>query len=111
MIPRFCEDDGCFHVLPRIVLTLLGPARQGDELFVDYGIDTARRFLEMSASRKRLHSKVGESQIEERQFFDQSYRQDVVTILEAVAPLDVQRIGDPPSACEASETVVRFLNT
>ena len=111
LIPRFCEDDGCFHIVPRIVLTLLGPAKQGDELFVDYGIDTAKRFMEdapRSASRKRLHSKVGESQIEERQFFDQSYRQDVVTVPEAVAPLVVQQLGDHPSVCDASETVVRF---
>ena len=43
--PRFCEDDGCYHTVPRVVLTLLRPGATGDELFVDYGDETAKRFL------------------------------------------------------------------
>ena len=43
--PRFCEDDGCYPTVPRVVLTLLRPGATGDELFVDYGDETAKRFL------------------------------------------------------------------
>ena len=47
--PRFCEDDGCYYTVPRIVLTLLRPAVKGEEMFVDYGEETAKRFMNNSA--------------------------------------------------------------
>jgi hypothetical protein len=48
--PRFCEDDGCYHTVPRVVLRLLRPGVTGDELFVDYGIETAKRLLPNTSS-------------------------------------------------------------
>ena len=64
-IPRFCEDDGCHYVVPRIVLYLLRPAEKGDELFVDYGEDTAKRFL-LASPEHQGPMKLGSSPFEER---------------------------------------------
>jgi len=73
-IPRFCEDDGCHYVVPRIVLTLLKPAFKGDEIFVDYGEDTAKHFLLSSPLEKQgaLGRKFGSSPFNERLIFDAS---------------------------------------
>ena len=73
-IPRFCEDDGCHYVVPRIVLTLLKPAFKGDELFVDYGEDTAKRFLLSSPyeNQGKLGRKCGSSPFDERLIFNAS---------------------------------------
>ena len=64
-LPRFCEDDGCHYVVPRIVLYLLRPAEKGDELFVDYGEDTAKRFL-LASPEHQGPMKLGSSPFEER---------------------------------------------
>ena len=90
-IPRFCEDDGCFHVVPRIILTLFKPARAGMELFVDYGEDTVKRFMD-ATSPSVLGSvgyKVGECLFHERQFFRKD-QDDAIP--DGVTPLPVQSL-------------------
>ena len=98
-VPRFCEDDGCFHLVPRIILTLLRPANKGVELFVDYGDDTAKRFMEAHRGRSSmctLGSKVGESKLEVLQFYDNS--QAVRTVPEQIDSLPIIHLGQSNSS-------------
>ena len=94
-VPRFCEDDGCFHLVPRIVLTLLAPAKKGTELFVDYGIDTAKKFMD-GHSRHVLEgvgSKVGECRLLVKDFYNNSDQIES----DWINPLPVHVIGEPVS--------------
>ena len=98
-VPRFCEDDGCFHLVPRIILTLLRPANKGVELFVDYGDDTAKRFMEAHRGRSSmctLRSKVGECKLEVLQFYDNS--QAVRTVPEQIDSLPIIHLGQSNSS-------------
>ena len=98
-VPRYCEDDGCFHLVPRIILTLLRPASKGVELFVDYGEQTAKKFMEAhceSSRRSILGSKVGESKLEVLQFYDNS--QAVPTVPGIMDQLPSIQLGQSSSS-------------
>jgi len=106
-IPRFCEDDGCFHVVPRIILSLLAPAKKGAEIFVDYGINTAKLFMESNPTNvlKGVGSKVGQCLFHERQFFD---NHDVHMQAEGVTHLPIVELRSNEFE-ESQEEVVRLI--
>jgi hypothetical protein len=108
-IPRFCEDDGCHYVVPRIVLYLLQPAVKGDELFVDYGEDTAKHFL-LASPQHQGPMKLGSSPLDERFVFARrgdnggaEVCYEPLTSLHAVAMLPGENLG------EATNSVVSVI--
>ena len=109
-IPRFCEDDGCFHVVPRIILSLLAPAKKGAEIFVDYGEDTAKRFMETNPANvlNGVGSKVGECLFHEREFFDNN---DVNMAAEGGTHLPIVQLRNNELVESQTEVVSRIIYT
>ena len=87
--PRFCEDDGCYHNVPRIVLTLVKPGFEGEELFVDYGDETAIRFLNDYAASPPPSAKMS-LPFSEQHFYSDRMSEPPPSLDDgSVAPLDV----------------------
>ena len=103
--PRFCEDDGCYHTVPRVVLTLLRAGTTGDELFVDYGEETAKRFLlnRPSSPPRKI------TQFIERHFYGDP-RDQVVPASDlhgvSVQPLNVVTLGSDSMIVEQIDAVL-----
>jgi hypothetical protein len=92
--PRFCEDDGCYHTVPRIVLTLLKPGVSGQELFVDYGVQTAIRFLKQSSSSPPVSTNTA-AHFTERHFYSDAMDVEVPSLPDgSLEPLNVVRLGE-----------------
>ena len=107
--PRFCEDDGCYHTVPRIVLTLLRPGFKGEELFVDYGDVTANRFLKHTVSLPVSPKRI--APFHEKHFFSNPTDAALGIIgEESMTPLDVVTLSPDAmvvinSAVESAPTV------